>query len=356
MRRTVSHVDFLRIDRDAEITVEVPIVLEGEANEVVNNDGLVEQLLAHAHRHRQARLHPDRSSTPTSPSSQIGDAVRVSDLTLPEGVTTDVDPDERRHRQRHPRRHEDDEEPAEGEGARRRGRRGAEGEVGGVRRGRAAARRRRRAARRARRAEPGSATHADLLVVGLGNPGAEYADTRHNVGSDVVDAARRAPRRPAASKGKERALVAEVTIAGRRVALAVPADLHERLGPSVAPLVRRYGIDDLSRLVIVHDELDLPLGRMKVKVGGGLAGHNGLRSIKAHLHTDDFARVRIGVGKPPTKEQGADHVLSRPGKAVRETLAEMVERAAAAVESIIENDVESTMNAFNALPDATDGS
>ncbi len=143
---------------------------------------------------------------------------------------------------------------------------------------------------------------------------------------------------------RERAVADEVSIAGRRVALAEPQTYMNESGQAVAPLVRRYDIDDLSRLVIVHDELDLPLGRLKVKLGGGLAGHNGLRSIKSHLHDDGFARVRIGIGKPPTKEHGADHVLSRPGKAVRETLAEMVERAAAAVESIVENDVESTMN------------
>ena len=86
-------------------------------------------------------------------------------------------------------------------------------------------------------------------------------------------------------------------------------------GEAVAPLVRRHGIDDPQHLVIVHDELDLPVGTLKVKVGGGLAGNNGLKSIKAHLHTDDFVRVRIGIGKPPGKAQGADHVLKRPGKA-----------------------------------------
>ena len=86
-------------------------------------------------------------------------------------------------------------------------------------------------------------------------------------------------------------------------------------GRAVAPLVRRYGIDDLTRLVVVHDELDLPLGTVRVKAGGGLAGHNGLRSIKAHLHSDAFTRVRIGIGKPPGgKEHGADHVL-RPRRA-----------------------------------------
>jgi peptidyl-tRNA hydrolase, PTH1 family len=197
---------------------------------------------------------------------------------------------------------------------------------------------------------------SDLLVVGLGNPGAEYDGTRHNVGFDVVDLLVERHGGRLRKSRRERALADEVRVAGRRVALAEPQTYMNESGQAVAPLVRRYDIDDLSRLVIVHDELDLPLGRMRVKLGGGLAGHNGLRSIKSHLHDDGFARVRIGVGKPPTKEHGADHVLSRPAKAVREILAEMVERAAAAVESIVEHGVEPTMNSFNALPDATDGS
>ncbi len=142
-----------------------------------------------------------------------------------------------------------------------------------------------------------------------------------------------------------------MTIEGRRVALAVPQTYMNLSGESVAPLVRRYDIDDLHRLVIVHDELDLPTGRLKVKFGGGLAGHNGLRSIKAHLHDDGFVRVRIGIGKPPSKEQGVDHVLKRPGKVVRDTLAEMVERAADAVETIVADGVEVAMNRFNSLPD-----
>jgi PTH1 family peptidyl-tRNA hydrolase len=193
---------------------------------------------------------------------------------------------------------------------------------------------------------------SDLLVVGLGNPGAEYAGTRHNVGFDVVDLlAERHGGRLRKSR-RERALVDEVRLGGRRVALAEPQTYMNESGQSVAPLVRHYDIEDLACLVIVHDELDLPLGRMKVKLGGGLAGHNGLRSIKSHLHDDGFARVRIGVGKPPTKEHGADHVLSRPSRAVREVLSEMVERAADAVEAIVEVGVEATMNRYNALPDA----
>jgi PTH1 family peptidyl-tRNA hydrolase len=189
-------------------------------------------------------------------------------------------------------------------------------------------------------------TPADLLVVGLGNPGKEYAGTRHNVGFDVIDLlARRHQGR--LKSGKERALVDEVRIGPKRVALAEPITYMNLSGESVAPLVRRFGIEDPSSLLIVHDELDLPTGTVRVKVGGGLAGHNGLRSIKAHLHTDEFLRIRIGVGKPASKEQGADHVLKRVGGSDRQLLDVAVELAADAVESILSRGVEATMNEVN---------
>ena len=193
---------------------------------------------------------------------------------------------------------------------------------------------------------------ADLLVVGLGNPGPEYVGTRHNVGFEVVDLlADRHGARLRRSR-RDRALVDEVAIGRQRVVLAEPQTYMNESGQAVGPLVRRCGIDDLAHLVVVHDELDLPVGRMKVKFGGGLAGHNGLRSIKSHLHDDGFVRVRIGVGKPPSKDQGVDHVLRRPAKAVRLALGEMVERAADAVEAVLVDGVEAAMNRFNALPDA----
>jgi PTH1 family peptidyl-tRNA hydrolase len=194
---------------------------------------------------------------------------------------------------------------------------------------------------------PRRGTPADLLVVGLGNPGAEYAGSRHNVGFEVVDllAARHGGR---LRRGKERALVDEVRIGASRVALAEPQTYVNLSGESVAPLVRRFGIEDPARLVVVHDELDLPLGRLKVKLGGGLAGHNGLRSIRAHLHSDAFARVRLGVGKPPSKEEGADHVLRRLGRSERKVLDEIVAIAADAVEMILAEDVEAAMTRFNA--------
>jgi PTH1 family peptidyl-tRNA hydrolase len=189
-------------------------------------------------------------------------------------------------------------------------------------------------------------TPADLLVIGLGNPGPEYTGTRHNVGVAVVELlARRHGGQ--LKKAKEHALVAEVRIDGSRVTLAFPQTFMNESGRSVAPLVRRHGIEDLHRLVIVHDELDLPVGRLKVKLGGGLAGHNGLKSIKAHLHTDEFVRVRVGVGKPPSSQAGRDHVLRRPGKAEQTEIDVSVELAADAVEAILKEGPEAAMARFN---------
>ena len=148
-------------------------------------------------------------------------------------------------------------------------------------------------------------------------------------------------------KSKElRALVDEVRVNGRRLALAVPTTYMNDSGQAVAPLARRFGVEP-DHLVIVHDELDLPTAVLRVKVGGGLAGHNGLRSIKQHLHDDGFVRVRIGVGKPPSKEQGADHVLSRFAKRDREQMAVTLEEAADAVELILTDGVDAAMNRYN---------
>jgi peptidyl-tRNA hydrolase, PTH1 family len=196
-------------------------------------------------------------------------------------------------------------------------------------------------------------TPADFLVVGLGNPGSDYAGTRHNVGAEVVE--RLAARHGGSlRRGKERALSGEVRVDGQRIALAFPQTYMNLSGESVALLVRRHGITDPERIVIVHDELDLPLGRIKLKRGGGLAGHNGLRSIVSHLHTDAFLRVRIGIGKPPGKQHGADHVLRRPPKAVRTELDVVVEEAADAVEAILEDGFDLAMNHYNARPARAD--
>ena len=185
----------------------------------------------------------------------------------------------------------------------------------------------------------------DLLVVGLGNPGDEYARTRHNVGAEVVELL--AQRHGGTlKKGKERARVDQVRVGGSLVALAVPLTYMNDSGLAVAALVRRYGVEP-EQLVVVQDELDLPVGTFKVKNGGGLAGHNGLRSIKSHLHSEAFLRVRIGVGKPVSKEHGADHVLKKFSKRERTEIDVVLEEAADAVEAIITDGVDVAMNRYN---------
>ena len=184
-------------------------------------------------------------------------------------------------------------------------------------------------------------------MLGLGNPGAEFEHTRHNVGADTVMLlASRSGERFRVIRGAH-ARAAEVRMDGHRVVLAFPQTYMNDSGLAARALVRRYGIEDLCDLVVVHDELDLPAGRVKVKLGGGTAGHNGLKSIHAHLHESGYVRVRIGIGKPPGKRSGADHVLRRPGSAERELLGVAVETAADAVETIATAGVTEAMNRFN---------
>jgi peptidyl-tRNA hydrolase, PTH1 family len=140
------------------------------------------------------------------------------------------------------------------------------------------------------------------------------------------------------------------TIAGRRVALAVPTTYMNESGVAVRGLTRRYGITDPASIVIVHDELDLPPGTVRLKAAGGLAGHNGLGSVESYLHTNEFLRVRIGVGKPPSAARGASHVLSKAPKAVREVLDAAVETAADAVERLAADGLDAAMLWCHSLP------
>jgi peptidyl-tRNA hydrolase, PTH1 family len=189
-------------------------------------------------------------------------------------------------------------------------------------------------------------TPFDWLSVGLGNPGKEYARTRHNVGEEVViELARR--RGDTLKGGRNNALVAESRIGDERCVLAFPLTYMNESGLAVRSLVRRYAIEGPERIVIVHDELDLPPTTVRVKVGGGLAGHNGLRSITQHLKSQDFLRVRIGVGKPVSKDRGADHVLSRVPTRVREEFDVAVQEAADAVEVIVTEGADAAMRAYN---------
>jgi peptidyl-tRNA hydrolase, PTH1 family len=196
------------------------------------------------------------------------------------------------------------------------------------------------------RRAPRTGASADVLVVGLGNPGEEYDKTRHHVGAEVVEIlARRHGGK--LRKQKERSVTDEVNVGGKRMALAVPLTYMNLSGEAVAPLVRRYGVEP-GQLIVVQDEMDFELGRLQVKNGGGLAGHNGLKSIVAHLHTQDFVRIRIGIGKPPGSRQGADHVLRRFSKAERQEIDVVLEEAADAIELILAEGVNVAMNRVNA--------
>lgn len=186
----------------------------------------------------------------------------------------------------------------------------------------------------------------EALVVGLGNPGRQYARTRHNVGEEcVAELCRR--HGITLAGGRDNALVGDGRIADHRVLLAFPLTYMNESGRAVRAMMRRHGIDEPERLLVVHDELDLAPGVVRVKAGGGLAGNNGLRSITQHLHTQDYLRVRIGIGKPPGSDRGADHVLSRVPPAEREVLDVAVAVAADAVECVLADGVQSAMTRFN---------
>ncbi|MGH3733789.1 MAG: aminoacyl-tRNA hydrolase [Acidimicrobiales bacterium] len=177
---------------------------------------------------------------------------------------------------------------------------------------------------------------SSLLIIGLANPGEDYEGSRHNVGGDAVRLV--VSRRGGHLKLErhQRALSATVSTARGPVTLAVPTTFMNESGSALPPLLRRTSIGDLSRLVVVHDELDLEPGRVRIKFGGGLAGHNGLRSIAHTLDSQEFARVRIGIGKPPSKEQGANYVLKRPTGRLRESLTLNVDDAADAIEALLD--------------------
>lgn len=189
-------------------------------------------------------------------------------------------------------------------------------------------------------------TPPEWIVLGLGNPGDRYSNTRHNVGDDAVRLV--GDRVGAAFKaGKNDAFVAETRISTLRCVLAIPVTFMNESGRSAASLVKRFGLTDSSRLIVVHDELDLEPGDTRLKMGGGLAGHNGLRSIAQHLGTNDFLRVRIGVGRPPSADRGANWVLSKVPQRSRAELDIGVVSAADAIELVVSDGVDNAMQSVN---------
>ena len=185
-----------------------------------------------------------------------------------------------------------------------------------------------------------------VLVVGLGNPGPEYRDNRHNLGFMVVDAlgARAGGSSPRAKFGAE---LSEVSLAGQRVVLCKPMEFMNVSGQAGARVAGFWKIP-VADMVVVHDELDLPFGRIKLGTGGGHGGHNGVRSMLADLGDPGFVRVRVGVGRPaPGRQDPADYLLSDFSRAEAKELPALIDTAADAVEAIVKSGVTAAMNKFN---------
>jgi peptidyl-tRNA hydrolase, PTH1 family len=184
------------------------------------------------------------------------------------------------------------------------------------------------------------------LVAGLGNPGDRYARTRHNVGRMVVeDLALEAGER----FRKVRFLpveVAEIRVGDDRVILARSTRFMNESGPSYASLAKKQGVEP-SQLIAVHDELDIPASTIRVKLGGGNSGHNGLRSLDQALRSPDYLRVRVGIGRPPGRQDPADFVLQPVGIRDDTDLAILVGHAADAVRTLITQGLERTQDRFN---------
>ncbi|MFY1619246.1 aminoacyl-tRNA hydrolase [Micromonospora sp. WMMD736] len=186
------------------------------------------------------------------------------------------------------------------------------------------------------------------LVVGLGNPGREYAGNRHNVGFMVAELL---AGRVGARFGRHKRAVAEVAegrlgFGGPKLVLAKPLTYMNLSGGPVAALSQFYKVPP-AQVIAVHDELDIDFGQVRIKFGGGEGGHNGLRSMSKSLGTKDYARVRFGVGRPPGRQDPADFVLSDFGAVERKELDFLVDRAADVVESVIVKGVEPTQNLYH---------
>jgi peptidyl-tRNA hydrolase, PTH1 family len=188
------------------------------------------------------------------------------------------------------------------------------------------------------------------LVVGLGNPGPRYAATRHNAGFFVVDLlAERIGGRFKAHRSNAHSANADVVegrLAGASVVIGKPRTYMNESGGPVVGLARFYKVD-VERIIVVHDELDLPFETLRLKRGGGEGGHNGLRSIATSLGSKEFVRVRFGISRPPGRQDPADYVLREFASSERKELPYLVDRAADAVEAIIARGLEAAQNEYN---------
>lgn len=186
------------------------------------------------------------------------------------------------------------------------------------------------------------------LIVGLGNPGKEYAANRHNVGFMVADlvASRVGARFGRSKRAHSDVAEGRLGFGGPKLVLAKPLTYMNLLGAPVASLAQFFKVP-VSNVIAVHDELDVPYGQVRAKRGGGEGGHNGLRSMSKSLGSKEYARVRVGIGRPPGRQDAADYVLSDFSAAERKELDFLVDRAADVVEAIVLEGVEWAQNKYH---------
>lgn len=184
------------------------------------------------------------------------------------------------------------------------------------------------------------------LIVGLGNPGKQYENTRHNVGFDAVDLLVDEYRVPSSGK-QHKAMYGKGVIAGQKVILAKPLTYMNLSGESVRALVDYYKIDPEEELIVIYDDISLDVGKLRIRAKGSAGGHNGIKNIIAHVGGSVFPRIKVGVGEKPPKYDLADYVLRHFSKAEQELMEEGYKDAVKAVEMIVSGDISGAMNEYN---------
>ena len=185
-----------------------------------------------------------------------------------------------------------------------------------------------------------------FVIVGLGNPTAQYEGTRHNAGFDVIDVLAEKYNISVDAR-KCRAFCGKGVIAGQKVLLVKPQTYMNLSGESVGGIVNYYKIDPESELLVIYDDISLDVGQLRIRKKGSAGGHNGIKSIIAHLGTTVFPRIKVGVGAKPKNYDLADYVLGHFSKQERELMEEGYEHASDAVEQIVQGEIEAAMNVFN---------
>jgi len=184
------------------------------------------------------------------------------------------------------------------------------------------------------------------IIVGLGNPTMQYQGTRHNVGFEVIDAIAD-QYNISVEMRKNRAYIGKGVMEGHKVILAKPQTYMNLSGESVRGLVDYYKVDEEQELLVIYDDVSLDVGQLRLRKKGSAGGHNGMKSIIAHLGTDIFARIKVGVGEKPKGYDLADYVLGRFSKGEQEIMADCYQRAVKATVQIVAGDIEEAMNAYN---------